>query len=251
MRGDGRRFRKFFTAFFESHWRSDTGSSGCTYIYGKTPRRQAFVPSSNHRPSGSHSSIILGFIIILNAFEIDPSKCPLLHPHFYDWISLLFGSFSNCSFQALSVHPRPTLFLTRTISTTQPLRLPDPIQDLYLRELQAYKSTPPSAEEAEAQTKHWVAPRPPKVPDTSPPPADEIQQYAGEQASITPRAGDEKYEHSFDEVFESWFDEPDSELRKREEDPGWEIRSRRIFPPPPPRPEGYKGRKQRGRTGGD
>jgi hypothetical protein len=78
-----------------------------------------------------------------------------------------------------------------------------------------------------------------------------MQSYAAEQASVTPRAGDEKYQHDFNEVFESWFDEPESELRKREEDPKWETRSRRIFPPPAPRPEGYQGRKQRGRTGDD
>jgi hypothetical protein len=68
---------------------------------------------------------------------------------------------------------------------------------------------------------------------------------------VQPRAGDEKFEHNFEDVFESWFDEPDSEVHQREHDPKWERRQRRIFPPPPPRPEGYKGRSQRSRTGTD
>ena len=80
---------------------------------------------------------------------------------------------------------------------------------------------------------------------------DELQTYAAEQVSVNPRAGDEKYEHDFEELFESWFDEPESEARMREENPKWEKRQRSIFPPPPPRPEGYKGRSQRSRTGDD
>jgi F-type H+-transporting ATPase subunit h len=141
--------------------------------------------------------------------------------------------------------------LLRSISTTPIVRQTDPIQELYLRELRNYKPTPPSPQEAEAQTKSWKPPRAPKMPDTSAAPADEVQAYASEQVSVTPRAGDEKFEHNFEEMFESWFDEPESEMRTREENPVWEKRQRRIFPPPPPRPEGYKGRSQRSRTGDD
>lgn len=142
-------------------------------------------------------------------------------------------------------------FLVRTIVTT-PIRLQiDPIQELYLREIRNYKPTPPSADEAESQTKSWSHPRPPKVPDTSSATPDEIQAYASEQVSVNARAGDEKFAHDFEEMFESWFDEPESEARMREENPKWEKRQRRIFPPPPPRPEAYKGRSQRSRTGGD
>ena len=144
---------------------------------------------------------------------------------------------------------RPS-FAVRAISTTPILRQ-DPIQELYLRELRSYKPTPPSPGEAEAQTKSWKAPTLPKVPDMSAASADEVQAYASEQVSVTPRAGDEKFEHNFEEMFESWFDEPESEMRMREENPKWEKRQRRIFPPPPPRPEGYKGRPQRSRTGDD
>ena len=143
---------------------------------------------------------------------------------------------------------RPS-FLLRSISTTPIVRQTDPIQELYLRELRNYKATPPSPQEAEAQTKSWRPPRQAKVPDTSAAPVDEVTAYAGEQVSVTPRAGDEKYEHNFEEMFESWFDEPDSEMRMREENPNYEKRQRRIFPPPPPRPDGYKGRSQRSRTG--
>lgn len=142
-------------------------------------------------------------------------------------------------------------FLIRTIATTPIVRQTDPIQELYLREIRSYKPIPPSEEEAESQTKLWSPPRPPKLPDVSAPPADEIRSYATEQVSVTPRAGDAKFEHDFEEMFESWFDEPESEVRMREENPKWETRQRRIFPPPPPRPESYKGRSQRTRTGDD
>lgn len=144
---------------------------------------------------------------------------------------------------------RNPLFL-RTITTT-PVPRQDPIQDLYLRELRNYKPTAPSADEAEAQTKTWKAPRQPKVPDTSSGTKEELSKYSSEEVDVTPRAGDEKYAHDFEEVFESWFDEPESEARMREENPKWEKRQRRIFPPPPPRPEAYKGRSQRSRTGDD
>jgi F-type H+-transporting ATPase subunit h len=142
-------------------------------------------------------------------------------------------------------------FFVRTIATTPICLQIDPIQELYLREIRNYKPTPPSADEAESQTKSWNPPRLPKVPDTSSATPDEVQEYASEQVSVTPRAGDAKYERDFEEMFESWFDEPESEARMREENPKWEKRQRRIFPPPPPRPEGYKGRSQRSRTGDD
>lgn len=107
-------------------------------------------------------------------------------------------------------------FFVRTIVTT-PIRLQiDPIQELYLREIRNYKPTPPSADEAESQTKSWSHPRPPKVPDTSSATPDEIQAYASEQVSVNARAGDEKFAHDFEEMFESWFDEPESEARMRE-----------------------------------
>jgi F-type H+-transporting ATPase subunit h len=137
------------------------------------------------------------------------------------------------------------------MTTTSRLHQTDPIQDLYLRELRSYKPTPPSAGEAEAQTKAWSPPRQPKVPDTTAAPAEEIQSYATEQVTVKPRAGDEKFEYSFEDTFESWFDEPESEAHLRAENPKWEKRQRRIFPPPPPRPEGYKGRPQRTRTGSE
>jgi ATP synthase complex subunit h len=109
----------------------------------------------------------------------------------------------------------------------------------------------PTQEEAEAQTKTWNVPRAPKTPDLTEASSDELQQYAGELVSVTPRAGDERFESTFDDVFESWFDEPESELRKRQEDPEYEKRQRRVFPPPPPRPAAYASRAQRGRTGSD
>lgn len=142
-------------------------------------------------------------------------------------------------------------FLIRTFTSTHVIRQPDPIQELYLRELRNYKPILPSPDEAEAQTKTWSPPRPPKIPDISAAPAEEIQQYAAEQVSVTPRAGEEKFEHDFDDLFESWFDEPESERIAREEDSSYEKKQRRIFPPPPPRPEKYKGRPQRSRTGSD
>jgi F-type H+-transporting ATPase subunit h len=153
--------------------------------------------------------------------------------------------------QAACVRPLRNPILVRAITTTPRLHQTDPVQELYLRELRNYKPTPPAAGDAEAHTKPWTPPRTPKVPDTSAAPADEIQSYAAEQVSVTPRAGDEKFEHDFEEVFESWFDEPDSEIHQREENPKWEKRARRIFPPPPPRPERFAGRGQRSRTGKD
>jgi len=135
--------------------------------------------------------------------------------------------------------------------TTTPALRQDPIQELYLRELRNYKPKPPSTEEAEAQTKTWRPPKQPKVPDTSSGPEEEVSSYASESVDVTPRAGDEKYEHDFEEVFESWFDEPESDVRMREENPKWEKSQRRVFPPPPPRPEAYNTRSQRSRTGVD
>ena len=39
--------------------------------------------------------------------------------------------------------------------------------------------------------------------------------------SVTPRAGDEKFERNFVEIFESWSDELESEIRMSEGNPKW------------------------------
>ncbi|EPS38749.1 hypothetical protein H072_7499 [Dactylellina haptotyla CBS 200.50] len=63
--------------------------------------------------------------------------------------------------------PRATAALrtqTRTFVVSVP-RQSDIVQDLYLRELKAYKPTPPKANDHEGQVRNWATPGTPAVPD--------------------------------------------------------------------------------------
>ncbi|KAJ6256698.1 ATP synthase subunit [Drechslerella dactyloides] len=53
---------------------------------------------------------------------------------------------------------------TRTFVVTAP-RQSDIVQDLYLRELKAYKPAPPKANDHEGQVRNWATPATPAVPD--------------------------------------------------------------------------------------
>ncbi|EWC43798.1 hypothetical protein DRE_07307 [Drechslerella stenobrocha 248] len=53
---------------------------------------------------------------------------------------------------------------TRTFVVTAP-RQSDLVQDLYLKELKAYKPAPPKANDHEGQVRNWTAPAAPAIPD--------------------------------------------------------------------------------------
>jgi len=65
----------------------------------------------------------------------------------------------------------------RTFITPTAIRQADTIQEIYLRELKAYKPTPIKPTDAEGQVKQWKVPAPPS------PPAEGTQGLANELAT--------------------------------------------------------------------
>jgi len=57
--------------------------------------------------------------------------------------------------------------MTRTFIVPTAVRQADPVQDIYLRELKAYKSKPESLANAEGQVKKWSPPNPPPLPESA------------------------------------------------------------------------------------
>jgi F-type H+-transporting ATPase subunit h len=82
----------------------------------------------------------------------------------------------------------------------------DPVQDLYLRELRAYKPKPAKAGEAEAHVQKFTAPKPPPSPEESSL-AGDLQAYETQAVEVEGQAvaGEEAPKE------ESWFEEDEEE----------------------------------------
>lgn len=82
----------------------------------------------------------------------------------------------------------------------------DPVQDLYLRELRAYKPKPTKAGDAEAHVQKFSAPKPPPSPEEASI-ADELKSYESQQVEVEGQAA--AGEAAPQE--ESWFEEDEED----------------------------------------
>ena len=82
----------------------------------------------------------------------------------------------------------------------------DPVQDLYLRELRAYKPKPTKAGDAEAHVQKFSAPKPPPSPEEAAL-ANELKDYEAQAVEVEGQAaaGEEAVKE------ESWFEEDEEE----------------------------------------
>lgn len=82
----------------------------------------------------------------------------------------------------------------------------DPVQDLYLRELRAYKPKPTKAGDAEAHVQKFSAPKPPPSPEEASI-ADELKAYESQQVEVEGQAvaGEAAPKE------ESWFEEDEED----------------------------------------
>ncbi|RPA72454.1 hypothetical protein BJ508DRAFT_419455 [Ascobolus immersus RN42] len=109
--------------------------------------------------------------------------------------------------QSLRVASRPlTRLSTRTFTTTISRRA-DLIQDLYVRELKAFKPAPVSASDAEGVVKSWVAPKPAAVPDVASF-TNELAAYETSEVEVEGQA--EGVEGQSAVVEEDWFEEEEA-----------------------------------------
>ncbi|KAI9796248.1 MAG: hypothetical protein M1833_006417 [Piccolia ochrophora] len=100
-------------------------------------------------------------------------------------------------------HPRP---LCRTLVTPTAARQADLVQDLYLRELKAFKPTPVKPSDAEGHVQKFTAPTPPQSPEEGNL-AQDLKAYEEQQVEVEGQAsegGETVKEHS-------WFEEDDLE----------------------------------------
>ncbi|OJJ51521.1 hypothetical protein ASPZODRAFT_127605 [Penicilliopsis zonata CBS 506.65] len=93
----------------------------------------------------------------------------------------------------------------RTFLTTV-VRRADPVQDLYLRELRAYKPTPVKASDAEAHVQKFRVPQAPQSPEEANL-ANELGAYEAQQVEVEGQAASGEAAP----VEESWFEEEPEE----------------------------------------
>ncbi|KAL2854417.1 ATP synthase complex subunit H-domain-containing protein [Aspergillus pseudoustus] len=91
-------------------------------------------------------------------------------------------------------------FLTSTV------RRADPVQELYLRELRAYKPTPIKPGDAEAHVQQFSAPAAPKSPEEANL-ANELSAYETQEVEVEGQAASGEAAP----VEESWFEEEEEE----------------------------------------
>ncbi|KAF8420654.1 ATP synthase complex subunit H-domain-containing protein [Tirmania nivea] len=89
----------------------------------------------------------------------------------------MFAQSLRASRSTLTRCLRNPIAARRTFITPTAIRQADIIQEIYLRELKAYKPTPIKSTDAESQVKQWKAPAPPS------PPAEGTQGLANELAA--------------------------------------------------------------------
>ncbi|KAF7526904.1 hypothetical protein PCG10_003458 [Penicillium crustosum] len=91
--------------------------------------------------------------------------------------------------------------INRIIANPQ-LAAADPVQDLYLRELKAYKPTPIKAGDADEHVQKFTAPKPPKSPEEANL-ASELSAYESQEVEVEGQAAAGEAAP----VEESWFEE--------------------------------------------
>jgi F-type H+-transporting ATPase subunit h len=91
----------------------------------------------------------------------------------------------------------------------------DMVQDLYLRELKAYKPTPAKANDHEGHVKSWSAPAAPKVPDLGDASAEsDLSSYKSAVVETESSAPDAS---AVSKPVEDWFDEKEAFAEDPEE----------------------------------
>lgn len=85
------------------------------------------------------------------------------------------------------------------------VRAADLVQEIYLRELKAYKPVPEKASDAEGQVKKWSPPAPPKAPDSiGATLADELKAYEAAEVEVEGQASTTDGASAKDD---DWFEE--------------------------------------------
>ncbi|KAL2827065.1 ATP synthase complex subunit H-domain-containing protein [Aspergillus cavernicola] len=92
--------------------------------------------------------------------------------------------------------------VTRRTFLTSAVRRADPVQDLYLRELRAYKPTPIKPGDAEAHVQKFSAPAAPRSPEEANL-ASELNSYEAQEVEVEGQAASGES----GPVEESWFEE--------------------------------------------
>ncbi|KAI1628275.1 ATP synthase complex subunit H-domain-containing protein [Exophiala viscosa] len=100
----------------------------------------------------------------------------------------------------------------RSFAVSSAARMPDLIQDLYLRELKAYKPPPQKASDAEGHVQKFTPPPTPKSPEETNL-ASEMKDYENQAVEVEGQAAPgESAEHSEEDFFE--------DIEKIDEDDG-------------------------------
>ncbi|KAJ9213449.1 hypothetical protein DTO166G4_4892 [Paecilomyces variotii] len=97
---------------------------------------------------------------------------------------------------------RQQVSVARRTFLTSAARQADPVQDLYLRELRAYKPAPIKPGDAEAHVQKFSAPKPPPSPEEANI-ANELKDYEAQQVEVEGQAAAGEAAP----VEESWFEE--------------------------------------------
>ncbi|KAH8594308.1 putative ATP synthase subunit H, mitochondrial [Bisporella sp. PMI_857] len=97
----------------------------------------------------------------------------------------------------------------RTFITPTAIRQADLVQDLYLRELKAYKVPAVKASDSEGQVQKFNAPKAPKSPEESDI-ANELKAYEASAVEVEGQEGGAAAETS-----DSWFEEPEEEVEAK------------------------------------
>jgi F-type H+-transporting ATPase subunit h len=87
----------------------------------------------------------------------------------------------------------------------------DLIQDMYIRELKNYKSSPPDPKEAAQTTKHWQPPAPPVAPKIETSIDQDLQAYRDEPVDLDTSASESETQEEKPE--EDWLviEDPEDE----------------------------------------
>ncbi|KAL2001821.1 hypothetical protein VTN02DRAFT_1164 [Thermoascus thermophilus] len=101
---------------------------------------------------------------------------------------------------------RQQVSVSRRTFLTSAARQADPVQDLYLRELRAYKPAPAKPGEAEAQTQKFTLPKPPPSPEEANI-ASQLKDYEAQEVEVEGQAAAGEAAP----VEESWFEEDEEE----------------------------------------
>ncbi|KAF2712296.1 ATP synthase H chain [Pleomassaria siparia CBS 279.74] len=120
----------------------------------------------------------------------------------------MFAQSIRASRQALVrvARQQPTLVVRRTFITPTAVRQVDLVQELYLRELKAYKPTPVKAGDSEGHVQKFAVPKAPASPEESDI-ASELKSYETQQVELEGAST----EGGPAPVEEDWFEEEEED----------------------------------------